>query len=351
MLWTLDHWNDAMYPATQNLPTVDAWRQAYANFAAAAVDNFQGRNCLYEIWNEPDQLPSWPGGASNGNMSQRATQYTALVQQAVPAMRQADPTCTIMGASLSSISYTDFIRPCLDQGLLDYVDAVSVHPYRNTNPETAMPDYNTLSNLINAYGPTKPVVVSEWGYSSSVEDQFSAGSAQSQGDYMARAFLINLSRSISLTSFYDWGMNDSETGFGIVTAEGGAKPAYDELRLLTQSLYGETFRYRLSTANPNDWLLVFQTPGGHQTLAAWTTGSAHSTNVTGWGPLYLTGTPFYVNPSPIPEPDALLLLTIGLVGFLAYGRRHSRKTGEIAITGVVGRHACLPQSRGRHNLA
>ena len=78
------------------------------------------------------------------------------------------------------------------------------------------------------------------------------------------------------------------------------KPAYNEMKLLTKSLNGETFYQQLSDGNSNDWLLVFKTPGGRQTLAAWTTGNADTATVSGWGTLHLSSTPFYVNPTLLP---------------------------------------------------
>jgi polysaccharide biosynthesis protein PslG len=315
VLWSLDHWNDSMYPADQTAPTVVAWRQAYANFAAAAVSNFRGSNCMFEIWNEPDMVNSWPGGASNNDSTQRANQYMALVQQAVPAMRQADPNCTILGASISSLSYMDFARPCLDQGLLSYVDAVSFHPYRTTNPETAVTDYTTLRNLINGHSPSKPMVASEWGYSSDTSGQFPAGSPQKQGDYFARALLVNLSQNVPLTNWYVW----ADDAYGIVTSSGAAKPAYSECQLLTRSLWGETFSRKLYSPYSDVWLLEF-TGSGQDTLAAWTTNSnGRSVYVSAWGGwLTLTGTPQYIHPSTLPEPGTFMLFGTGLIGFLAY---------------------------------
>ena len=63
---------------------------------------------------------------------------------------------------------------------------------------------------------------------------------------------------------------------------------------------GETYNSKLSDGNSSDWLLVFTSPSGQQTLAAWTTGNAHTVTVSGWGTLHLTSTPFYVNPTLLP---------------------------------------------------
>ena len=78
------------------------------------------------------------------------------------------------------------------------------------------------------------------------------------------------------------------------------KPAYNELKLLTASLKGEAFSQALSDGNSADWLLEFALPNGQKTLAAWTTGDAHSVTVSSWGTLHLTSTPYYVDPTLLP---------------------------------------------------
>ena len=125
--------------------------------------------------------------------------------------------------------------------------------------------------------------------------------AQQQGDYLARMFLVNFSQGVPLSCWYCFqdGGNDptnAEWNYGIVTCDLQAKPAYNELHLLTASLKGETFSQKLNDGSSADWLLVF-TGGGHATLAAWTTGTADTPIVPGWGTLHLTSTPYYVKPT------------------------------------------------------
>ena len=72
-------------PTTYNLYGTDpgsaAWRQGFANFAAATAAHYKGTGSVYEMWNEPDGAGFWPGGSPS------VSQYMAMVQQAVPAMR------------------------------------------------------------------------------------------------------------------------------------------------------------------------------------------------------------------------------------------------------------------------
>ena len=119
VLWVLDG-SSSYYTAN-----TAAWRTGFANFAAAAAAHYQGSSNLFEFYNEPD-------GSTDTGLSNAST-YMSLVEQAVPTMRTADPSCTIIGPAVS-ITSTSYLKTCIRNGLLNYVDAVSVHPYRSTAP-------------------------------------------------------------------------------------------------------------------------------------------------------------------------------------------------------------------------
>ena len=291
-------------------------RDGYTNFAAAAVAHFKamGGGAIWQIWQEPNLSQYFNG---------TATDYMNLVREAAPLMRQADSSATILGPSTSGTTSSSqtFIRTCLQQGLLQYVDAVDVHGYHSdgsgaqysmTAPEapcsasphtTTMTDYATIRNMTKTYnsGNAAPLTCSEWGYG--VWSGAGGITEEVKADYLARVFLLNLSQGIPLSTWYDWeSSDDASVGghYGLVP-EGSRvpNPAYYAAHLLTSSLKGETFSAKLSDGNSADWLLVF-TGGGHTTLAAWTTGTSDSAIVPGWGTYQLTSTPFYVNPTLLP---------------------------------------------------
>jgi polysaccharide biosynthesis protein PslG len=310
ILWMLGYSNDLYrYHPDPKHPDSAAWRDAFTKYAAAAVDHFKGKGNIYELYNEPN-TPFWPTGWQPG-------QYMALANQAIPEMRKKDPGCTIVAPAVSDID-TTYLDYCFNyakiqpgrKGLLDLVDAISCHPYRSypSGPETAASHYGLIRSLMKKYGKTLPIVSSEWGYSTGTKRATStpAPTAQIQGDYLARMCLVNLSQGIPLTIWYDWkddfyltnppDPTEYEQNFGMTTMHNAAKPAYQEMLRLTRSLGGTTFTSRLSS-DPSDWLLVFASLNGHQTLAAWTTVSPHRVSAGSWGSVNLTSTPLYVDPA------------------------------------------------------
>ncbi len=143
----------------------------------------------------------------------------------------------------------------MTSGVINYLDGVSVHPYRgDLYPETApyytptsTPNdrgYHWLDSLITLYEPAGksiPIVCSEWGYSNS------SLSIQTQADYLARIQLFNLYDGIPLSIWYDWtGGNPS---FNIVNSNLIPKLPYVTATTLTRELRGYQMRGRYDTGD------------------------------------------------------------------------------------------------------
>lgn len=279
-------------------PSSDAYQNGFAAFCAAAAARYKGKGVIFEIWNEPNV-------ENGGNLSPDT--YMALMKKAARAIRRADPEATIIGPATSTIEL-DYLTACFRLGLLDVVDAVSVHPYRSytnpTAPETVVPEYQSLRKLIEQHHPNGmvPIVCSEWGYSTVMPGI----TEEIQGDYLARILLINLSEGIVQTNWFDWkdeGVNPAcfDHHFGTLTHGNVPKPAHERLQSLVAALKGKAFDHRIPS-NPDDWLLVFASPDGERTLAAWTVNAPHTVALQGWDRLDLTSTPIYVN--LLAEPHA-----------------------------------------------
>ena len=269
--------------------------EAYAQWAAAAVRHFHGRHVIWEIWNEP-----------NGNFwspKPDVQEYTTLALAACKAMRAADPEARIIGPASSGFPW-EFLEHFFKSGVLEYLDAVSVHPYRNPkqSPETAGKDYARLRELVDKYAPENnkgklPILSGEWGYSS-----FSKGvSLDTQAAFAARQQLFNLMNGVPLSIWYDWkndgdDPNENEHNFGTVLANLEPKPAYKAIQTLTKELDGFRFSERVRLEDEKDFALVFTNAAGVKKVGAWTTGEAHEVTIGDKGKVLLEQMPKYLVP-------------------------------------------------------
>ena len=222
--------------------------EAFSRWAAAAATHFKGHGILWEIWNEPNG-GFWEPAADVG-------QYTKLAVAASKAIREATPGEAIVGPATAGVDFK-FLEGCFQAGLLQWWDAVSVHPYRQQEPESVAADYKQLRQLIAKYGPPDksiPILSGEWGYSSVWKDFDDA----KQGRLLARQWLTNLANNIPLSIWYDWqddgtDPHEGEHHFGTVANQyrpGGSpvyapKPAYLAAKTLTSTLAGFRFEKRL----------------------------------------------------------------------------------------------------------
>jgi hypothetical protein len=272
-------------------PRTENSRRAFAQWSVAAAKHFSGRGVIWEVYNEPNHSIFWPPQPN-------AQEYAALALAVGRAFREAVPREKLIGPATSEIDF-DFLETCFKAGLLEYWSAVSIHPYRRNDPETATQDYCRLRTMIKTYSAvgtgsrsdrvsaTKeiPIISSEWGYSS----VWRGLSEEKQAELLARSWLTNVANNISLSIWYDWrddGVDprEAEHHFGTVRNsyhEGrepvyDPKPAYLAAKTLTTFFSGCRFQKRLDLGNTDDYVFVFQ-KGSELRYAAWTTAnSAHN---------------------------------------------------------------------------
>lgn len=262
---------------------------AFALWAAAAAEHFRGRGVVWEIWNEPN-ISFWKPRPD-------VTQYAALALATARAVRAADPGACIVGPTTSGFDWK-FLETVFKSGLLEYLDGVSVHPYRGKPPETAAADFARLRGLIARYAPagkTIPIVSGEWGYSTA----WKGLSPERQAEYIVRQQLSNLLSGVPLSIWYDWkndGQNptDSESNFGTVGYDLTPKPAYSAVQLMNRELSGYSIAQCYDTGNTNDFVLVLTNGAGEAKLASWTLKNPHRVEYDGKLALNLTGMPQYV---------------------------------------------------------
>lgn len=265
-------------------PCTDLGRAAFAKWASVGVSHFAGRGIIWEMWNEPNGM--W---LPKPNVQD----YILLAKAVGQALQRAAPTETFVGPATSGVDFA-FIRSCFDAGLLDYWTAVSVHPYRNSVPETVTPDYASLRQLIaNHTSRSVPIVSSEWGYSA----RYAHWDVDLQGKALPRMWLTNIANNISLSIWYDWhddGTNQTwaENHFGMVlwqqhdgrTPLFDPKPAYNAARTMHKLLDGCVYDESIALGDADAYCMRFLCAGGNgrakggdnnaaRMLAAWTSDS------------------------------------------------------------------------------
>jgi hypothetical protein len=210
--------------------------------------------------------------------------YSKLVEAAAPRIRQADPNARVLAGATSQIPL-EWLDACFKNGLLNWIDALSVHPYRPQPPETVIGDYTRLRELIARYAPAGkkvPVISGEWGYSNLNWDK-SRLTEQQQADYLVRMFLINSYQNIPVSIWYDWrndgtDPNEREHNFGTVKHDLNPKAAYIAAKVLSSTLAGYSISERLDLGNENDFAFMLR-DGDKEAVAFWTLGTKHNINL------------------------------------------------------------------------
>jgi polysaccharide biosynthesis protein PslG len=250
---------------------------AFARWAGAAAEHFEGRRIIWEIWNEPN-ISFW-------KPKPNVNDYTALVLATCKAVRAADPHATIVAPATSEFPWT-FIEDLFKAGVLEQLDAVSVHPYRSYSrgPETAGADFLRLRVLIERYAPAgkkvMPILSGEWGYASHAKGV----TLDTQAAFIARQQIANVWSGVPISIWYDWKNDGTDPGynehnFGTVSNQLALKPSYNAVKTMTAELRGHSVVRRLSATHEDDYVLLLENRAGDQKLAAWTAGKPRRSRV------------------------------------------------------------------------
>jgi polysaccharide biosynthesis protein PslG len=275
------HYDDGLSPAT------DEGRAAFARWAVAAASHFRNRGILWEMYNEPNIDLFWKPRPN-------AEQYAKLALEVGKALHQAEPNELFIGPASAQMPFR-FLKTCFRSGVLEYWSGVSVHPYRETDPETVAADYRRLRELIDQYAPKGkkiPILSGEWGYDWRMHDSdFQGPDDARQGKMLSRMLLTNLANDVPLSIWYDWrddgrDPKNKEDNFGTVrySYHSGQSPVYDPkpaylaAKTLSCTLGGYHFQKRLDVGGPDDYVLSFVLDGSDNCrYVVWTTAAAAHT--------------------------------------------------------------------------
>ena len=240
----------------------------FCRYAEFVVRHFGKDVAFYEIWNEWD---IGIGMRSPYNVGGSPEDYVKLLKAVYPRIKSADPDVAVIGgASTSGGVKKGWLEKIIQQGALDYCDAVSIHSYNYSDkfpersPEACSDWMTDVQKMLRKYNNDVdvPFYVTEMGWPTHVgkagtEPELSAS-------YLVRLYLLaRTSASFRGLWWYDfqddgWKPDDNENNFGIVRPDLTAKPAYYVLSDISGLTAGGGFVDRLKTEDDNLRVLRFR---------------------------------------------------------------------------------------------
>lgn len=298
-------------------PTV---RAGFARFVDFVARRLKGQVGFYEVYNEWDLEDSISPAYNDA--------YLELVRDTSRQLRRIDPGARILAGAVTSYGIkVGFADRLLRNGLMQYADGLSLHPYvhcEKTNdgntPESWIRWMRDVSaHLDEVAGQPVPLYLTEMAWHSTGGLHPCGIDETTQAAWLARAYLLAKTLpAIKGMWWYDLandGNNpaEQEHNFGLLRRDLSPKPAYLALKRIAPVL--NDYRYVPSEALPaaegSPALVQLEFRNGDQrVLAVWTQGDreAVTLSVPGApaGPVQVSNFPVLIplggNPLSIANP-------------------------------------------------
>lgn len=273
--YVLDYSN-TLYEKGGSAIVTEKGREAFNRYVDKATSRYKNKGIIWEIWNEPN-TDSW---LPKPNIND----YFLLLEQTSKTIRANDPSGIVVAPALAGLSPDSFkwLEELFKKGALDYVDAISVHPYRSWGPESVTYEYQNLKALIKKYTSKPiPIISGEWGYSTANGWYGLNLSEEQQAAYLVRMFLINELNNIPISIWYGWendgdDPNNGEHNFGLRQKNTVVpKLAYHAMNTFTYILSDYQFSNRVATGNSDDYVFKFVNEKEEIVLVMWTIKDNH----------------------------------------------------------------------------
>lgn len=244
---------------------MDEWAALIHRLVAHWIDRYgrdEVRSWFFEVWNEPNIKSFWTGTRDD---------YFNLYAATARALKALDPELAVGGPATANNAWIDeFIAFCRDNDVP--VDFISTHHYPTdalgaTDQDTEAQLADSRRSILREWAQDThrkadplPVHYTEWNTSSSPRDPLH------DEPYAAAAIVKTMLEARGLVRAYSyWAFSDIfeenfmpatafQGGFGLLTLQGVAKPAYRAFELLG----------RLGDR-------AFLIDGAHHTVDAWVT--------------------------------------------------------------------------------
>ena len=245
---------------------------AYANYCTAVLDHYGDQIQAVEIWDEYDN-PAFTDGPAMGDLPGT---YTSMLQTAYTAIKSSHPDVTVVGGGTPWLDVPFWQGLCADGGL-NYLDVVSIHPYRYDQPPEGIQDeISQLRNIMKVYnnGQTKPIWATEIGWYSSGDEY--AVTPEEQANYLVRAYALLMASGVDRVYWYLYRDNpeiDNGCSMGLVQEDDNQtpKPAYAAMSAMSSFLQGAHFVQAEGGMAGPAYSILFQRDDGTELRVMWAT--------------------------------------------------------------------------------
>lgn len=297
-------------------PHSDEAIAAFARYAVEVLRHYGGQIKAVEVWNE------YNGSFARGPATQdRAGTYLRMLRATYTAIKRERPDVLVAGGATAGVPLP-YWEKLLSGGALDFMDVLSVHPYRyELPPEGIESAIGALRSLVQKHqaGSAKPIWATEFGWftKTSTAPGDLAIDDTVQARFLARSAALLISAGVE--RFYWYLLHDLPglpMGLFRDDEEHTPKPAATAFTTLLQQLRGARF-VRRETTPGSFYSLVFTRPNGEDLRVVWsltpttlpTGGMKAVTDLQGrpaplTDPLHLDDSPIFIQGSPTSLPLA-----------------------------------------------
>ena len=299
-------------------PHSDDAIQGYARYAVQVLRHYGKQIKAVEVWNE------YNGDFVHGPAADnRAATYLRMLRTLHQEVKRERSDVRVVGGATAGVPLP-YWEKLFAGGALEYMDVLSVHPYRyDSAPEGLETDIADLRELMAKFhgGRPKPIWVTEIGWTTrpaqAPGDIVIDGLVQAQ--FLVRAYAVLISAGVERVYWYLF-RDYNEDLMGLVRSDPRAtpKPAYAAMAAMTQQLRDAEFVGRDATP-PELYSMRFRRPSGEQVRVMWSlepktltvSGVTGATDMLGRslgtsGTLHLKESPVYVvgEVQGLPEPES-----------------------------------------------
>ncbi len=210
----------------------ESWVDKVVNRYKDSVDG-------YEIFNEIDNKLS-------------AGDYKPFLEKAYNKIKAIDGSASVVVSGLTGRKEAiSFWNGLYDAGGGSFFDALGIHPYRSSSPETkefnigAWTDtLNQAVGAISSHGGGKKVWVTEFGWKTADVDD------ATQGNYLARGFLLSATVP-SVATVISYKLFDISSGesYGIARTDLSKKGSFATVQNVIEKIKGLGFKERVEVAD------------------------------------------------------------------------------------------------------